>query len=101
MKFDLKDMSDSRIKNVCDDWDDEFDGMPLTTGVFVFVDAQHDVKYVGWALDGHLKSAAEKAYNEGRGKGATLVGWARCFNSEKSKTLAGDWIKKYGPPNNK
>lgn len=99
MKWNDKDMDDNRIL-AAEGFFDDLDDVPPVAGVFVFVDANSDVKYIGTAPDGHLSDAAQRAYEGGKGQGATLVGWARTFSYSKALSLAADWTAKYNPPNN-
>jgi hypothetical protein len=99
MKWTETDLEDHRIITG-EGFFDDLDDVPPTTGVFLFVNDAMEVKYVGAAPDGHLQNVATKAYESGKGNGATKVGWARTFSYSKALALAQDWKHKYNPANN-
>jgi len=100
MKFDRSDLNDNRIKDFSDVWTKTVDQWPHCAGVFVFVDEAEDVKYVGWAPLGGLRTHATDAFKAGKNRGATKFGWAECFSDHKARSIAQEFIAKYQPPNN-
>lgn len=102
MKWDSKDENDSRIvaKGRWYDLDDVDEKAPERAGVYVFVNSDHDVKYVGKAGAGRLKDEIKDAISRDKDKYATLFGWFATNSDENAKSLERDWIDKYDPLNN-
>jgi hypothetical protein len=99
MKWNEADMDDHRVI-VAEGFFDDLEDVPTVGGIFIFVDAKLDVKYIGAAPDGHLHNAAKSAFETGKGTGATQLGWARTFSYSKALSLCSDLKEKYNPPNN-
>jgi len=100
MKFDPKEEDDHRVRE-SDGWLDDIEDIPYGYGVFVFVDDKDDVKYIGKSVQPKLSQVAMEAYNSGKGKGATKLGYMITFSPERVGPLYDDLVAKYQPPNNK
>jgi len=103
MEWDNKDCKDNRVVDNggwCD-IDQIPDQFPRRSGVYVFVNSTHHVKYVGKAGAGRLRDEAIDARDQ-RGKGlrATLAGWLATNSNANARSLESALIAKYNPPNN-
>lgn len=80
---------------------DSVDKLQPRAGVYVFVDAPDDVKYIGKAGAGRMVEEVKSAINRGKNKGN---GWVKALytnSDDAAKTLEAKLIEKYDPPNNK
>jgi excinuclease UvrABC nuclease subunit len=69
-------------------------------GMYLFVDDQHDVKYVGKAGAGRMVAEIRDAISRGKDKGASLVKALYTNSDPNALSLERDLINKYNPPNN-
>ncbi len=99
MKIDMSIEKDPRVREV-DGWYDDFEDLPQAFGLFFFVDDNTDVKFVGICKRPTMQEEAKAAYDAGKGKGATKIGYVRTFSVEKAEALYDEVVKKYNPPNN-
>lgn len=102
MKWDKSDENRSEVKDVTG-WlaTNNVDTLQARSGVYVFVDAPDNVKYIGKAGARRIKDEVKDAISRGKNKDD---GWVKALytNSDDiAKTLETELIKKYDPPNNK
>ena len=102
MKWDSSDERDSRIvdKGRWYNLDEVDEKAPNRSGVYIFVNVDLQVKYVGKAGAGRLKEEIKNAISRGKDRGATKFGWFATNSDDKAKSLERDWIDKYKPSNN-
>jgi len=104
MKFDYKDKNDKRVVEKSPyalDYPADVDKAPNKAGVYMFIDAEDEVVYVGKASGGRLKDEIQSKKGTSCEKDATKYRWFRTNSDEVAKDLEFDWIKKYQPRNNK
>jgi len=80
---------------------DNVELLPARSGVYVFVDAPDDVKYIGKAGARRMKDEVKDAISRGKNRGD---GWVKALytnSDDVAKTLETTLIDKYDPPNNK
>lgn len=80
--------------------DNHDESLDPKTGVFIFADANHHVKYVGKAEPGNMLSAIQSAKAEGKDWQATLVKVLYTGSREATKSLKKGLKMKYQPLNN-
>ena len=104
MKFDYNDKNDKRVVETSPyalDYPADVDKAPNKAGVYMFIDAEGEVVYVGKASGGRLKDEIQSKKGTSSEKDATKYRWFRTNSDEVAKDLESDWIKKYQPSNNK
>ena len=103
MKLDYGDKNDERVVESSPyalDYPNDVDKAPDKAGVYMFIDANDEVIYVGKAAGGRLKDEIKAKRNTSADKDATKYRWFRTNSDEIAKDLEADWIKKYKPRNN-
>ena len=103
MQFDYSDKDDKRIVESSPyalDYPNDVDKAPDKAGVYMFIDANDDVVYVGKASGGRLKDEIKAKRDTRADKDAKKYRWFRTNSNEIAKDLEADWIKKYQPRNN-
>ena len=104
MKFELSDKSDSRVVEFslyALNYPSDVDKAPDKSGVYMFIDGNGEVIYVGKASGGRLNDEIKSKRNTSADSGAKNYRWFRTNSDEVSQALEADWIKKYQPKNNK
>lgn len=103
MKFDYDDKNDKRVVEASPyalDYPAEVDKAPNNAGVYMFIDGEDEVIYVGKASGGRLRDEIKDKRNTSADKDAKKYRWFRTNSDEVAKDLEADWIKKYKPKNN-
>jgi excinuclease UvrABC nuclease subunit len=103
MKFDYTDKSDSRLVMASPfalDYPDDVEWAPLRAGVYMFIDADVEVVYIGKASGGRLKDAIITRRGTNAERDAVRYRWFQTDGNQTASELASDWIKKYEPRNN-
>ncbi|MCK4333283.1 hypothetical protein KAX06_00690 [candidate division WOR-3 bacterium] len=103
MQFDFDDLEDERIVEFPDeilDYPEKVDNIPDKAGVYVLLDDDFEVLYVGKAGGGRLKTEIKTKEGSPHEEGATKCLWARTNSDEIAKAIESEWISKYDPPNN-
>ncbi len=77
-----------------------YSGLEERSGVYIFTNVDHQVKYIGKAGPGRMVKEIENALSRNKGFGATLVKVLYTNFDEKAKSLERDLINAYYPPNN-
>jgi excinuclease UvrABC nuclease subunit len=104
MKFDYGDKNDKRVVEASPyalDYPAEVDKAPNNAGVYMFIDGEDEVIYVGKASGGRLRDEIKAKRNTNADKDAKKYRWFRTNSDEVAKDLEADWIKKYKPKNNR
>ena len=104
MTFDYNDKNDKRVVEASPysfDYPADVDKAPNKAGVYMFINAQGDIVYVGKACGGRLCDEIKAKKGEDAEKDAKSFRWFRTNSDETAKALEADWIKKYQPINNK
>lgn len=70
------------------------------TGVYLFVDDSHDVKYIGRFGAGRMCFEITSAINRGRNKDAEFLKILYTNSFTNALLLEKEWITKYRPENN-
>lgn len=73
---------------------------PDIGGVYVFIDSDMDVKYIGKAGIGELRNEIQNAISSEKSGSATRVGWFATNSKGFVDDLAREWTDKYRPINN-
>jgi len=103
MKFNYSDKNDRRVVEASPyalDYPDQVEEAPNNAGVYIFIDIEEEVIYVGKASGGRLRDEIKAKRNTTADKGANKYRWFRTNSDEVAKDLEADWIKKYQPRNN-
>jgi excinuclease ABC subunit C len=103
VKFDYSDKNDKRVVEASPyalDYPGDVDKAPEKAGVYMFIDKEGEVIYVGKASGGRLRDEIKGKRNTSADKGAETYRWFRTNSDEVAKDLEADWIKKYQPRNN-
>jgi len=103
MKFNYSDKNDRRVVEASPyalDYPDQVEEAPNNAGVYIFIDIEEEVIYVGKASGGRLRDEIKAKRNTTADKGANEYRWFRTNSDEVAKDLEADWIKKYQPRNN-
>lgn len=103
MKFDYSDKDDKRVVETSPyalDYPAQVDEAPDKAGVYMFIDKEDEVIYVGKASGGRLRDEINGKRNTNADSGAKKYRWFRTNSDEVAKDLEADWIKKYQPKNN-
>ena len=103
MKFDYSDKNDKRVVETSPyalDYPAQVDEAPDKAGVYMFIDIDDEVIYVGKASGGRLRDEINGKRNTSADSGAKKYRWFRTNSDEVAKDLEADWIKKYQPKNN-
>jgi len=103
MKFELNDKSDKRVVEASPyalDYPDDVGKAPNSAGVYMFIDSEEEVIYVGKASGGRLRDEIQAKRDTSADRGAKKYRWFRTNSDEIAKDLEADWIKKYQPKNN-
>lgn len=103
MQFDYNDKDDERVVEASPyalNYPDEVDKTPDKAGVYMFIDGDDEIIYVGKASGGRLRDEVRAKRNTSADKGAKKYRWFRTNSDEVAKDLEADWIKKYKPKNN-
>jgi hypothetical protein len=94
MKWELGEELDNRIIKY-DGWLDLIDvEAPGEQGVFVFVDENMEVLYVGYAPN-NLDEELRIAFNYGMAQGATMYSWYIASSKNACISLKQYWVDKY------
>jgi excinuclease UvrABC nuclease subunit len=70
------------------------------SGVYLFANANLQIKYVGKAGPGRMVDEIESAICRGKNYGATQVKALYTNSDDRATSLEADLINKYNPPNN-
>ena len=103
MKFDYSDKKDKRVVETSSyplDYPAEVDKAPDKAGVYMFINIDDEVIYVGKASGGRLRDEIKEKRNTSADRGAKKYRWFRTNSDEVARDLEADWIKKYQPKNN-
>lgn len=103
MKFDYSDKNDKRVVEASPyalAYPAEVDKAPDKAGVYMFIDKDEDVIYVGKASAGRLRDEIKGKRNTSADQGAQTYRWFRTNSDELARDLEADWIRKYRPKNN-
>jgi excinuclease UvrABC nuclease subunit len=103
MKFDYGDKNDKRVVEASPyalDYPADVDKAPEKAGVYMFIDSDDEVIYVGKASGGRLRDEIQSKRNTSADRGAKTYRWFRTNSDEVAKDLEADWIRKYQPKNN-
>ena len=103
MKFDYLDESDERIADSAPrgiEYPARLSEVPENAGIFLFLDADDEVIYVGTAPHGKLASEIRSKWNTSTDLGARTCRWFRTNGCESASTLEAEWVRKYQPRNN-
>ena len=103
MKFDLNDKDDKRVVETSPyalDYPADVDKAPDKAGVYMFIDGEDEVIYIGKASGGRLRDEIKAKRNTSADRGAKKYRWFRTNSDEIAKDLEADWIEKYKPRNN-
>ena len=103
MKFDYGDKNNKRVVEsspYARDYPRDADKAPEKAGVYMFIDANDEVVYIGKASGSRLKDEIKTKRNTSADKDAKKYRWFRTNSDEAAKDLEADWIKKYKPRNN-
>jgi len=104
MKFDYSDKNDPRVVDSSPyalDYPADVDEAPDRAGVYMFINGNDEVIYIGKASGGRLRNEIKDKKDTSADKGATKYRWFRTNSDEVAKDLEQDWLKKYQPKNNK
>jgi len=101
MIWDIRDQQDRRVVDYSGWLNlENYENLENKSGVYIFADANHDVKYIGKAGAGRMVDEISNAISRGKNTGATLVKALYTNSSENAQSLETDLINKYDPPNN-
>ena len=103
MKFDYADKSDSRLVMASPfalDYPDDVEWAPIRAGVYMFIDGENEVVYIGKASGGRLKDDIKNRRGTSAERDAIRYRWFQTPCNQTASDLAADWIKKYAPRNN-
>jgi len=103
MKFDYADKSDSRLVMTSPfalDYPNDVEWAPLRAGVYMFIDGENEVVYIGKASGGRLKDEIKNRRGTSAERDAVRYRWFQTDGDRTASELASDWIKKYEPRNN-
>lgn len=103
MKFDYADKSDSRLVMASPfalDYPDDVEWAPIRAGVYMFIDGENEVVYIGKASGGRLKDDIKNRRGTNAERDAVRYRWFQIDGDRTAGELAADWIKKYEPRNN-
>lgn len=101
MQWNIKDHDDYRIVSYTS-WRylHNYGNFEERSGVYIFANSDHQVKYVGKAGARRMVVEISSAFNRGKHYGATMVKALYTNSEERALSLEGDIINKYNPPNN-
>ncbi|MCK4257112.1 hypothetical protein KAX35_09500 [candidate division WOR-3 bacterium] len=101
MKWGDSDNVDYRVVDSTQWWEiRDYNKLEERAGVYIFADAEYQVKYVGKAGAGRMRDEVRSAINRGKDKDATILKALYTNSDEYAKSLEDYLIKKYKPPNN-
>jgi len=103
MKFDLNDKDDTRVVESSPyamDYPADVYKAPDRAGVYMFIDEEDEVIYIGKACGGRLRDEIKAKRNTNADRGTKNYRWFRTNSDEIAKDLETDWIEKYRPKNN-
>lgn len=103
MKFDYADKSDSRLVMASPfalDYPNDVEWAPLRAGVYMFIDGEDEVVYIGKASRGRIKDEIKTRRGTSAEGDAVRYRWFQTDSVQTAGELAADWIKKYEPRNN-
>lgn len=103
MKFDYSDKNDKRVVEASPydlAYPAEVDEAPDKAGVYMFIDKEEEVIYVGKASGGRLRDEIKGNRGMSADRGVVKYRWFRTNSDEVAKDVEADWIKKYRPKNN-
>ena len=102
MIWDTSDHVDYRVVGHTPRWRDmgDYETLEPRAGVYIFANANLQVKYVGKAGPGRMVVEITRAIRREKAYGATLVKALYANSDDEAKTLERDLIEKYKPPNN-
>lgn len=101
IEWDSSDQYDSRVVGF-ERWRElgNFEGLKPRAGVYIFVNVNWQMKYIGKACAGRMISEIYRAIDLWKDFGATRVKALYTNSSEKAQSLERDLIEKYDPPSN-
>jgi len=103
MKFNYSDKGDSRLVMTSPfalDYPDDVEWAPFKAGVYMFIDAEDEVIFIGKASGGGLKDEINARLGTSAERDAVRYRWFQTDGDQTAGKLAADWIKKYEPRNN-
>ena len=103
MKFNYADKGTSRLVLTSPfalDYPDAVDRAPSKAGVYMFLDAEDEVVYIGKSSGSGLSDEIKSKRGTRAEKDAVKYRWFQTENDQTAGKLAVDWIKKYQPRNN-
>ncbi len=102
MRFSHKDKKDSMVvkqSTYALDFPDKLPEAPDTYGVFILLNDQSDVMYVGHNDNKDLKQAIEDVVDTAASQNSVSYRWFITRSQDESVNLANTWIEKYKPKN--
>lgn len=99
MRFSHKDKKDVRIIKHSTyplDYPEKVDEAPEQLGVYIFIDSNDDLTYVGVTSTEGLQSTIKENSSMASKKGTTQYRWFTTKNIEAANEVKADWIRKYG-----
>ena len=103
MKFNYTDKGTSRLVLTSPfalDYPDDVDRAPSKAGVYMFIDAEDEVVYIGKSSGSGLSDEIKSKRGTGAESDAVKYRWFQTEDDPTASKLAVDWIKKYQPRNN-
>ncbi len=100
MWFDPYDIGDPRIKECSTDvpsFPADIGMAPEKEGLFVLLDADYHVQYIGWARAGGLRAELEAKKGTGAAEHVRWFLWVETRDPGEARELMGDWARKYRP----
>ena len=103
MQWDPNEVVDSRVVAFSEWWINlkDFGELEARAGVYLFANANYDVKYIGKAGAGRMVEEVRCVINRKKNKGATKVRALYTNANEKALSLEKYLIEKYNPVNNR
>ena len=103
MRFDYLDKDDTRVV-LCSPFARDYHAAvirsPNSVGIYMFIDDDDEVIYIGKTSAGGLKDEIEARRGTNAERDAVRYRWFLTNDGEIATELEAYWIKKYGPRNN-
>ena len=103
MKFDYANKGDARLIMTSPfalDYPQDVGWAPFKAGVYMFIDAEDEVVYIGEASAGGLSNEIKAKRGTRADRDAVRFRWFQTEGGQTARKLAAEWIKKYQPRNN-
>ena len=82
------------------DYPNDVEWAPIRAGVYMFIDGEDEVVYIGKTFRGGIKSEIKDKWGTSAERDAVRYRWFQTEGDRTAGELAADWIKKYEPRNN-